>query len=135
MQRRKERSEEKEEPENAGELRNIVADAKAVAAIEETEFRQRTSSAGHKTNQLGAPPPKPRPKSFAGPEVRPRTNSKTDRKSSRDTSFETEFIPPPPLLDPEDQPRSDEGSPRVRSDSCISITFRFEIRATIFQLF
>ena len=122
MQKRKERTEEKadEEPGNAGELRSIVADAKAVAAQEETEFRKRTASAGQKTAvELSVPQPKPRPKSFAGPdtsvETRPRTNSKTQRKSSRGTSFEGEFIPPPPL-DSEDYPTSDEQSPRVSDD-------------------
>lgn len=115
MQKRKEKSEEKasEELQNAGELRNIVADAKAVAAQEELEFRRRTSSAGKKTVQLGVPAPKPRPKSFAAPETKPRKDSKTERKSSRGTSFDGEFIPPPPVLESEDQPRSAEGSPRV----------------------
>ena len=115
MQKRKEKSEEKanEEPENAGELRSIVADAKAVAAQEEIEFRRRTSSTGKKPAQLAAPAPAPRPKSFAGPETKPRKDSKAERKSSRGTSFDSEFIPPPPVLDYEDQPRSGEGSPRV----------------------
>ena len=115
MQKRKEKSEEKanEEPENAGELRSIVADAKAVAAQEEIELRHRASSTGKKPVRLAAPAPKPRPKSFAGPDIKARKDSKTERKSSRGTSFESEFIPPPPVLDSEDQPRSDEGSPRV----------------------
>ncbi|PFX30566.1 Epidermal growth factor receptor kinase substrate 8 [Stylophora pistillata] len=110
MQKRKERSEEKEEPNNDGELRIIVADAKAAAAKEETEIRQRTSSTGKKTNKPGAPPPKPRPKSFAGPEVRPRTNTKTDQNTQQEASFDSEFIPPPPVLDAEDQPTSKEES-------------------------
>ena len=117
MQKRKVRSEEKtstsEEPENAGELRTIVADAKAAAAQEEIESRRRTSSAGKRPVQLGVPAPKPRPKSFAGPEVKPRKDSNTERKSSQGTSFDGEFIPPPPVLDSEDQPRSAEGSPKV----------------------
>ncbi|XP_078366164.1 epidermal growth factor receptor kinase substrate 8-like isoform X2 [Oculina patagonica] len=119
MQKRKEKSEEKasEELQNAGELRSIVADAKAVAAQEEIESRRRTSSAGKKTVQLGIPAPKPRPKSFAAPETKPRKDNKTERKSSRGTSFDGEFIPPPPMLESEDQPGSAEGSPRARKVS------------------
>lgn len=117
MQKRKERSEEKEVPENDGELRVIVADAKAAAAKEETEIRQRTSSTGQKSKKPGAPPPKPRPKSFAEPEVKPRTNSQTDQSSPQEMSFDTEFIPPPPVLDAEDQPTNDEEGPRERKIS------------------
>lgn len=110
MQKRKERSEEKsaEELENAGELRSIVADAKAAAVQEEIEFRRRTSSAGKKPTQPGPPATKPRVKSFAGPATKP-----AERKSSEVESFDSEFIPPPPMLESEDQPTSGEESPRV----------------------
>lgn len=133
MQKRKERSEEKsnEELGNAGELRSIVADAKAAAAQEEIEFRHRTSSVGKKTIQLGVPATKPRPKSFAGPETKPRKDSKAERKSSRGESFDAEFIPPPPVLDSEDEPRSGEGSPRVSDgvkDSDLKLKQRLERR-------
>lgn len=121
MQKRKERSEEKEVPENDGELRVIVADAKAAAAKEETKIRQRTSSTGQKSKKPGAPPPKPRPKSFAEPEVKPRKNSQTDQSSPQEMSFDTEFIPPPPVLDAEDQPTNDEEGPRV-SDRCFGFS-------------
>jgi len=116
MQKRKERSEVKatEDLGNAGELRSIVADAKAAAAQEELEFRRRTSSTGKKIITIGAPATKPRPKSFAGPETKPRKDSNAERKSSREESFNTEFIPPPPLLDSEDQPTSGEASSTVR---------------------
>lgn len=118
MQKRKERSEVKatEELGNAGELRSIVADAKAAAAQEELEFRRRTSSTGKKIITIGAPATKPRPKSFAGPETKPRKDSEAERKSSGEESFNTEFIPPPPLLDSEDQPTSGEANSRVRDD-------------------
>jgi len=133
MQKRKERSEEKtaEELENAGELRSIVADAKAAAAQEEIELRRRTSSAGKKAPQLGAPATKPRPKSFAGPETKPRKDSKAERKSSRGESFDAEFIPPPPMLESEDQPTSGEASPRVSDgveDSELKLNYRLERR-------
>lgn len=116
MKKRKERSEEKtaEGLENAGELRSIVADAKAAAAQEEIEFRRRTSSAGKKTViQIGPPATKPRPKSFAGPETKPRKDSKEERKSSQGESFDAEFIPPPPMLESEDQPTSGEANQSV----------------------
>lgn len=116
MKKRKERSEEKtaEELENAGELRSIVADAKAAAAQEEIEFRRRTSSAGKKTViQIGPPATKPRPKSFAGPETKPRKDSKEELKSSQGESFDAEFIPPPPMLESEDQPTSGEANQSV----------------------
>ena len=121
MKKRKERSEEKgeKEPENAGELRSIVADAKAVAAQEETEVRLRTASTGNKTGYLSAPATKPRPKSFAGPATRPRSDSRTERKSSSGVSFDSEFIPPPPLLDSDNQPGSGEGSPTVSCELCV----------------
>ena len=115
MKKRKERSEEKtaEQLENAGELRSIVADAKAAAAQEEIEFRRRTSSGGKTIIHIGPPATKPRPKSFAGPETKPRKDSKAERKSSRGESFDSEFIPPPPMLESEDQPTSGEASPSV----------------------
>lgn len=107
MQKRKERSEEpgEREPENAGELRGIVADAKAVAAKEETQVRLRTASTGNRTRQLSAPVVKSRPKSIAAPDTRRGSDDRTERKMSSGASFDEEFIPPPPLL--EDEPRSD----------------------------
>ena len=118
MEKRKQRSEEKGDkvPENTGELRSTVADAKAFAAQDVTEVigSRRKSSGGNKPVLLSAPAVKPRPKSFAGPETKPRSDSVTERKSSRGVSFDSEFIPPPPVLDAEDQPRRGEGSPRVR---------------------
>ena len=138
MKKRKERSEEKtaEELENAGELRSIVADAKAAAAQEEIEFRRRTSSAGKKIIQIVPPATKPRPKSFAGPEPKPRKDSKAERKSSQGESFDAEFIPPPPMLESEDQPTSGEASPRVSDgveDSEIKLKYRLELRIYFFE--
>ena len=130
MQKRKERSEVKTAGElgNAGELRSIVADAKAAAAQEEIEFRRRTSSAGKKIIQIGVPATKPRPKSFAGPETKPRKDSNAERKSSRGESFDAEFIPPPPMLESEDQPTSGEASPRV-SDKSVDLCELKDVRA------
>lgn len=121
MKKRKERSEEpgEKEPENAGELRSIVAGAKAAAAEEETQVRLRTSSTGNRTGHLGAPAVKPRPKSFAAPDARPRSDSKTERKLSSEESFDSEFIPPPPVLDTEEESRSGEESPRVSDAFCV----------------
>jgi len=137
MKKRKERSEEKatEELENAGELRSIVADAKAAAAQEEIEFRRRTSSAGKKATQLGAPPTKPRVKGFARPETKPPKDSEAERKSSEGESFDAEFIPPPPMLESEDQPTSGEESPRVSDgveDSELKLKYRMQPRISMF---
>lgn len=113
MKRRKDRSEEigEKEPENSGELRVIVADAKAAATKEETEI----------INGSSAPAVKPRPNSFARTEVKPSADTGKERTSSferkgemtRQESFEKEFIPPPPVLDSEDQSNTDERSSRV----------------------
>ena len=115
MKKRKERSEEpgEKEPENAGDLRSIVAGAKVAAAEEETQVRLRTSSTGNRSGHLGAPAVKPRPKSYAAPDARPRSDSKTERKLSSGESFDSEFIPPPPVLDTEEESRSGEETTRV----------------------
>ena len=126
MKRRKERSEEiaEKEPENSGELRVIVADAKAAAAKEEIEIVNGSSGpAQRRSSKLSAPAPavKPRPNSFAGAEVNPSADTGRERTSSygrklemtQQESFEKEFIPPPPVLDSEDQSNTDEGTSRV----------------------
>lgn len=126
MKRRKERSEEigEKEPENSGELRVIVANAKAAAAKEEIEIVNGSSGpAQRKSSKLSAPAPavKPRPNSFAGTEVKPSADTGRERTSSygrkvemtRQESFEKEFIPPPPVLDSEDQSNTGERSSRV----------------------
>lgn len=126
MKRRKERSEEigEKEPENSGELRVIVADAKAAATKEETEIINGSSApAQRRSSKHSTPAPavKPRPNSFARTEVKPSADTGKERTSSyerkgemtRQESFEKEFIPPPPVLDSEDQSNTDERSSRV----------------------
>lgn len=124
MKRRKERSEEigEKEPENSGELRVIVANAKAAAAKEEI-VNGSSEPAQRRSSKLSAPAPavKPRPNSFAGTEVKPSADTGRERTSSygrkaemtRQETFEKEFIPPPPVLDSEDQLNTDEGTSRV----------------------
>lgn len=124
MKRRKERSEEigEKEPENSGELRVIVANAKAAAAKEEI-VNGSSEPAQRRSSKLSAPAPavKPRPNSFAGTEVKSSADTGRERTSSygrkaemtRQETFEKEFIPPPPVLDSEDQLNTDEGTSRV----------------------
>lgn len=116
MKKRKERATEtgEKEPEISGELRAIVADAKLAAARVETEI---IHGSGYREKKLTAPATKPRNKSFAKPETKPRSDSRTDRKLSHGVSFEKEFVPPPPVLESENQATRDEGSPIVSNIS------------------
>ena len=125
MQKRKQRVEEEtvRQSSNGGELRIIVAGAKAAAAKEEEETRLRKTSAGKKTGNvivLSPAAPKQRPKSYAAPETKVVTDNETEkrspspRKTSRGMSLsDSEFIPPPPVLDSEQEPRTHEGTSSV----------------------
>lgn len=120
MKKRKERSEivSESQLESVDELRTIVADAKAAAAQEENEVRLRKSSAGKAT---GIKPPS-RPKSYVGPPTKPRADSAIHRKVSGEASFDSaEFIPPPPVLDAEDQPRNGEEKKQKEPEKTISL--------------
>ena len=105
MKKRKERSEVESEVEleNGGELRTIVTDAKLAAR----EERLRTSSVGKRP----ATKPPSHPKSQGPPpETKPRPSRATQLKESSEGSFDsTEFIPPPPVVEAEDEPRNDDG--------------------------